>query len=138
MPCAAWQFWSWRSSLKNEGRPIPAVIARSEATKQSIFPFWPAPETISQVSQGIFPFPPERTHLYSLPVHPGQGVAMLMQVPSEPKARWRVRIAFLCLFAVFVALSFGAWYLADLSRLLDRNAARDSRAMVQGVTEPAQ
>ena len=63
---------------------------------------------------------------------------MLMQVPSEPKARWRVRIAFLCLFAVFVALSFGAWYLADLSRLLDRNAARDSRAMVQGVTEPAQ
>ena len=63
---------------------------------------------------------------------------MLMQVPSKPKARWRVRIAFLCLFVVFVALSFGAWYLADLSRLLDRNAARDSQAALQGITEPAQ
>jgi hypothetical protein len=63
---------------------------------------------------------------------------MLMQVPPKPKANWRVRIAFLCLGIAFAALSFGAWYLADLSRLLDRNAARDSQAALQGITEPAQ
>jgi len=63
---------------------------------------------------------------------------VLMPVPSDPKARWRVRIAFLCLFVVFVALSFGAWYLADLGRLVERNAARESQAALQGITEPAQ
>src|ERR1700730_13694141 len=63
---------------------------------------------------------------------------VLMPVPSDPKARWRVRIAFLCLFVVFVALSFGAWYLAGLGRLVERNAARESQAALQGITEPAQ
>jgi hypothetical protein len=61
-----------------------------------------------------------------------------MQVPSDPKAKTRVRLAFLCLFVVFVALSIGAWYIAGLSRLAESHAARESQAALQGITAPAQ
>jgi hypothetical protein len=61
-----------------------------------------------------------------------------MQVPSDPKAKTRVRLAFLCLFVVFVALSVGAWYIAGLSRLAESHAARENRAALQGITESAQ
>ena len=61
-----------------------------------------------------------------------------MQVPSDRKAKIRVWIAFLCLFVFIVALSIGAYYLADLGRLQDRIAARESQAAVQGITDPAQ
>lgn len=59
-------------------------------------------------------------------------------MPADPKARWRVRLAFLSLFVFIVVLSIGAWYLTDLGRLQDRRAARESQASLQGVTEPAQ
>jgi G:T/U-mismatch repair DNA glycosylase len=59
-------------------------------------------------------------------------------MPSDTNAKWRVRIAFLCLFVVFVVLSIGAYYLTDLSRLQDRVAARESQAALQGITDPAQ
>ena len=61
-----------------------------------------------------------------------------MQVPSDRKAKLRVWIAFLCLFVFIVALSIGAYYLADLGRLQDSIAARESQAAVQGITDPAQ
>ena len=59
-------------------------------------------------------------------------------MPADPKARWRVRLAFLCLFVFLVVLSIGAWYLGDLGRLQDRLAIRESQASLQGVTAPAQ
>ena len=61
-----------------------------------------------------------------------------MQVPSDRKARARIVVAFACLFAVFVALSYGARYLVDLSHYQDSVAARESQAALQGITEPAQ
>jgi hypothetical protein len=61
-----------------------------------------------------------------------------MQVPPNPKARWRVRLAFLCLFVVFVALSVGAWYIAGLARLAESHAARESRPAVQVIAAPSQ
>jgi hypothetical protein len=63
---------------------------------------------------------------------------MQMQAPSDPKAKTRVRLAFLCLFVVFVALSIGAWYIADLSRLAESHAARESRPAVQAIAAPSQ
>jgi hypothetical protein len=59
-------------------------------------------------------------------------------VPSDRKARIRVWIAFACLFVVFVVLSIGATYLADLTRLQESVATRESQAALQGITEPAQ
>jgi hypothetical protein len=61
-----------------------------------------------------------------------------MQMPSDPNAKWRVRIAFLCLFVFMIILSVGAYYVADLGRLQDIVAARESRAALQGITDPAQ
>ena len=56
-------------------------------------------------------------------------------MPSDSSATWRVRIAFLCLFAVFAA---GAWFVADLGRLRDNVSTRESRATLQGITDSAQ
>ena len=61
-----------------------------------------------------------------------------MQVPSDPKAKIRVRLAFLSLFVCLVVLSIGAYYLAGLARLRDSIAAREGQAMLQGIAEPAQ
>ena len=61
-----------------------------------------------------------------------------MKVPSDRKATTRIVVAFACLFVVFVALSYGAWYLGDLGRRQDSVAARESQAALQGITEPAQ
>jgi hypothetical protein len=84
----AWQFWSRCSSVKAEERVIPAVIAcdkreafaqGSEATKQPFSRFaalWIASRSLSSGARSrdpfpdkFFPFPPERTNLYSLPAH---------------------------------------------------------------------
>ena len=62
----------------------------------------------------------------------------LTQVASDRTATIRVVVAFACLAVVFVALSIGVRYLADLGRRQDSLAARESRAALQGITEPAQ
>ena len=59
-------------------------------------------------------------------------------MPSDPNAKTRVRIAFLCLFVFVIALSVGAYFIADLSKLQEGIAARESRTALQGITDPAQ
>ena len=59
-------------------------------------------------------------------------------MPSDRKATTRIVVAFACLFVVFVALSYGAWYLAGLASHQDSVAARESQAALQDITEPAQ
>jgi hypothetical protein len=61
-----------------------------------------------------------------------------MDMPSGPNANTRVIIAFLCLFAVMIALSVGAYFAGDLGKLQERISARESQAALQGITEPAQ
>jgi len=62
---------------------------------------------------------------------------MLMQTPSESKSKLRVWLAFLCLFVVFAALSYGAWYIAGLARLAETHAARESQTAPQVVAAPS-
>jgi hypothetical protein len=54
-----------------------------------------------------------------------------MPMPSDPNAKWRVRLAFLSLFVVF---SVGAYFARDLTRLRDGMAVRESRTALQGAT----
>jgi hypothetical protein len=61
-----------------------------------------------------------------------------MPMPSGLNAKLRVWIAFLCLFLVLAVLSVGAYYVADLGRLQDRIAARESQAILQGISDPGQ
>jgi hypothetical protein len=61
-----------------------------------------------------------------------------MQVPSGPNPKTRIRIAFLCLFVFLIVFSVGAYFLSDLSKLQDRIAARESEAVLQGLTNPGQ
>ncbi len=57
---------------------------------------------------------------------------------SDPKAKWRVRTAFVCLFVFVVALSYGAYFVSDLRKLQDSISAHESQAALQGVTGPGQ
>jgi hypothetical protein len=92
----------------------------------------------------ISPFALARTNpiLAAGPPRGGSSDRRLMlvqvQVPSDRKARTRIVLAFACLFVVFVALSYGAWYLSGLAGRQDSIAARESQAALQGITEPAQ
>ena len=61
-----------------------------------------------------------------------------MQIPSGPNPKTRVRIAFLCLFVFIIVLSIGAYYVADLGRLQDSIAARESQAALQDITDAGQ
>jgi hypothetical protein len=61
-----------------------------------------------------------------------------MQVPSGPNPKTRVRIAFLCLFVFLIVFSVGAYFLSDLRKLQDRIAARESEAVLEGITDPGQ
>jgi hypothetical protein len=61
-----------------------------------------------------------------------------MQVPSGPNPKTRIRIAFLCLFVFLIVFSIGAYFLSDLSKLQDIIAARESQAVLQGITDPGQ
>jgi cell division septum initiation protein DivIVA len=61
-----------------------------------------------------------------------------MQMPSNPRAKTRVRIAFLFLFLFLIVFSIGAYFVADLSKLQERIAARESEAVLQGITDPGQ
>jgi hypothetical protein len=57
---------------------------------------------------------------------------------SDPKASTRVRIAFLLLFVFMVVFSVGAYFVADLGKLQDSIAARESQTALQGITDPRQ
>jgi hypothetical protein len=61
-----------------------------------------------------------------------------MQVPSGPNPKTRVRIAFFCLFVFLIVFSVGAYFLSDLGKLQNRIAARESEAVLQGITDPGQ
>lgn len=56
-------------------------------------------------------------------------------MPSDPNAKMRVRIAFLCLFVFVIALSVGAYFIAGLSKLQESIAARESRTAPQGIAD---
>ena len=56
-------------------------------------------------------------------------------MPSDPNTKWRVRIAFLSLFAVFAA---GAWFVADLGKLQENVSTRESRQSLQDITDVGQ
>jgi hypothetical protein len=58
--------------------------------------------------------------------------------PLDQNATKRVRIAFLCLFVFIVALSVGAYFLGNLSKLQDGIAAQESRTALQGITNTDQ
>jgi hypothetical protein len=59
-------------------------------------------------------------------------------MPSDPNPNTRVRIAFLCLFVFMIVLSVGAYFVADLRRLQESLAARESQTVLQGITDPRQ
>ncbi len=59
-------------------------------------------------------------------------------MPSDPKANTRVRIAFLLLFVFMVVFSVGAYFVADLAKLQESIAARESQTALQGITDPRQ
>jgi hypothetical protein len=61
-----------------------------------------------------------------------------MEMPSNPNAKMRVRIAFLLLFVFMVVFSVGAYFVADLAKLQDTIAARESQTALQGITDPKQ
>jgi hypothetical protein len=61
-----------------------------------------------------------------------------MEMPSDPKAKTRVRIAFLLLFVFMIVVSVGAYFVADLGKLQDSIAARESQRALQGITDPKQ
>src|SRR5664280_13052 len=75
--------------------------------------------------------------LTRFPIHgvPDRG---LTKMPSDPNPNTRVRIAFLCLFVFMVVLSVGAYFVADLRKLQDSIAARESQTALQGITDPRQ
>jgi hypothetical protein len=61
-----------------------------------------------------------------------------MQMPSDRNAKARVRIAFLCLFVFMIVFSVGAYFVADLGKLRESIAARESRTALQGITDARQ
>jgi hypothetical protein len=58
-----------------------------------------------------------------------------MQMPTDPDAKWRVRLAFLSLAIVFAV---GIYFARDLGRLRDDMAGRESRLAPQGATDARQ
>jgi hypothetical protein len=61
-----------------------------------------------------------------------------MEMPSDPNANTRARIAFLFLFVVMIVFSVGAYFAGDLGKLQDSIAAREGQAALQGITDPEQ
>jgi hypothetical protein len=58
-----------------------------------------------------------------------------MQMPSDPKAKWRISLAFLSLIAVFSA---GAYFVRDLGKLQRRSPVGESPTALQGATSSKQ
>jgi hypothetical protein len=61
-----------------------------------------------------------------------------MEMPSDPNATTRVRVAFLFLFVFMIVASVGAYFIADLPKLQERNAVRESQAALHDITDPTQ
>jgi hypothetical protein len=61
-----------------------------------------------------------------------------MEMPSDPKANTRVRIAFLLLFVFMIVFTVGAYFVADLGKLQESITARESQTALQGITDPRQ
>src|SRR6266851_3346816 len=61
-----------------------------------------------------------------------------MEMPSDPKANARVRMAFLLLFVFLIVFSVVAYFVADLGKLQESIAARESQTALQGITDPRQ
>src|SRR5258708_8329639 len=61
-----------------------------------------------------------------------------MEMPSDPNANTRVRIAFLLLFVFRIASSVGVYFLANLGRQQESIAARESQAALHGITDAKQ
>jgi len=59
-------------------------------------------------------------------------------MPSDPNAKMRVRIAFFCLFVFIIVFSVGAYFVADLGKLQQSVAARESQTALQGITDASQ
>ena len=59
-------------------------------------------------------------------------------MPSDPNAKMRVRIAFFCLFVFIIVFSVGAYFVADLGKLQQSIAARESQTALQGITDASQ
>ena len=64
--------------------------------------------------------------------------AETVETLSDQKSNTRVRIAFLFLFVFIIALSVGAYFVVNLSKLQETIAARESQAALQGITDPSQ
>jgi hypothetical protein len=89
----------------------------------------------------FFLFPPERTKSIIVAIPSLAGAdrdCELMQVPSGPNPKIRVRIAFFCLFVFIIVLSIGAYFVADLGKLQETMAARESQAVLQAIADPGQ
>jgi hypothetical protein len=61
-----------------------------------------------------------------------------MEMPSDSSAKTRVRLTFFFLFVLIVALSIAAYFVADLSKLQESIAARESQTALQGITDSQQ
>jgi hypothetical protein len=61
-----------------------------------------------------------------------------VEILSDPKANTRVRMAFLLLFVFMIVFSVGAYFVADLGKLQESIAARESQTALQGITDPKQ
>jgi hypothetical protein len=59
-------------------------------------------------------------------------------MPSDPKSRRRVWIAFLLLIVVMAVASVGAYFVANLGKLQDLMAAREGQAALRGITDASQ
>jgi hypothetical protein len=63
---------------------------------------------------------------------------VLVQMPSKPNPKTRIRIAFLCFFVFLIVLSVAAYFVTDLEKLQKLIAARESRAVLQSITDASQ
>jgi hypothetical protein len=59
-------------------------------------------------------------------------------MPSVPNPKWRVRIAFFCLFVFMIVFSVGAYFLTNLGKLREIMAAREGQKALQGITDSSQ
>jgi hypothetical protein len=59
-------------------------------------------------------------------------------MPSVPNSKWRIRIAFFCLFVFMIVFSVGAYFLTNLGKLREIMAAREGQTALQGITDPSQ
>jgi hypothetical protein len=59
-------------------------------------------------------------------------------MPSDPKARTRVRTAFLLLFVFMIVASVGVYFVSDLRKMHDLIAERDGQAALRGIADTSQ